>query len=552
MDVLVALGTSAAYGMSVLMWSRGMDHLYFEASATVLTLVLLGKHLEARAKRATTEALRTLTALRPQTAWLERGEGVVEVPAESVPQGQIVQVRPGERVPVDGEIVEGHSQVDESLLTGESLPVDKEPGDPVIGGSINGSGRLRVRTTHTGSESALARIIDLVQQAWSRKPAIQATVDRVAAVFVPAVMAIALLTLLGWLLVGPWDQALIHAVAVLVIACPCALGLATPAALIAGTGAAARSGILIRDADVLERAHGIDVVVLDKTGTLTEGRPELTVQEGPPEMLRLVAAAQQSSEHPLAKAILRAWEGPLPQPERFEALVGRGLLAQVEGHEILAGNPRLMQERGFEVEAPAEGGLTWVFVAIDGALVGRLGIGDRLRPEAAEAVQELKAQGVEPILLTGDNLDAAQAVAAQLGIDRVFAELLPGDKARHVQELQAQGRRVAMVGDGINDAPALAAAEVGIAMAGGTDVAMHTADLTLVRPDLRLIPAALRVASSTRRTIRQNLFWAFAYNAIGIPMAVAGLLSPVVAGAAMAASSVSVVANALRLRSWKP
>ena len=550
MDVLVALGTSAAWGMSTWLVTQGVHHLYFEASASVLTLVLLGKHLEARAKRATGQALRALTALRPERARLEKNGEVVEVPPESIAKGQVVQVRPGERLPVDGVVVEGDSEVDESMLTGESVPVSKTVDSTVTGGSLNGSGLLRVKTTHTGSDAALARIIGLVQQAQSRKPAIQATVDKVAAVFVPTVMVIALLTLVGWWAVGPWTDALIHAVAVLVIACPCALGLATPAALIAGTGAAAKAGILIADADVLEQAHGIDVVVFDKTGTLTLGKPTLVEHEGPEGMLRLVAAAQQGSEHPLARAVLNAVDAPLPRVSEFTALPGRGLQATVEGHKLLVGSARLMREKGHE--PVAFDGLTSVFVCIDGELVGRLGIGDALRPEAAEALKALTAQNVQVVLLTGDTAAAAGPVAKTLGIERVIAEVLPADKAAEVERLRAEGRQVAMVGDGVNDAPALAAASMGIAMAGGSDVAMHTADLTLMREDLRLVPASLAIARATRRTIRQNLFWAFIYNAIGIPLAVAGVLSPVVAGAAMAMSSISVLANALLLRRWKP
>ena len=547
MDVLVALGTTAAWGLSSYLLATGGEHLYYEASASVLTLVLLGKHLEARARRATTDALRALTALRPERARLERGEDVVEVPPESVAAGQIVQVLPGERVPVDGEVVEGQSEVDESLLTGESMPVEKAPGSAVTGGSLNGSGRLRVKTSRTGSSSSLARIIALVQHAQSRKPAIQAAVDRVSAVFVPAVLVIALLTLVGGSMVVPWDQAILRAVAVLVIACPCALGLATPAALIAGTGAAARAGILIRDADVLERAEGIEVVVFDKTGTLTQGQPRVLERELPEEALRLAAGAQQASEHPLARAVLDAYEGETPSPRDAKALPGRGLQATVEGQEVLIGSARLMRERGLPHEPIP--GLTTVHVAVDGAYKGRLGIGDAARAEAPEA---LAALPTDAVLLTGDSADAAQKLAQSLGLTEVHAEVLPQDKAAHIEGLVAEGRQVAMVGDGVNDAPALAAATMGIAMGGGSDVAVHTADITLMRDDLRLVPAALDIARATRRTIRQNLFWAFIYNSVGIPLAVAGLLSPAVAGGAMALSSVSVLLNALRLRRWSP
>jgi Cu+-exporting ATPase len=572
MDVLVALGTSAAFGLSVYSLATGAAgsaaHLYFEASASVITLVMLGKHLEARAKRKTTGAIRALMALRPETARVVRDGREIEVPAEAVGAGDVVVIRPGERVPVDGTILEGASHLDESLLTGESLPVARSAGDPVTGGAINGDGLLRVEATHVGAESTLAKIVRLVEDAQATKAPIQRTVDKVAAIFVPVVVAIAAVTLAGWLLAGAEaETAIIYAVAVLVIACPCALGLATPTALMVGTGAAAKAGILIKDAAALERAHAVDVVVFDKTGTLTEGRPEVravAASDGDEEgLLTLAAGAQQGSEHPLARALLRrAAELGLapPPPEAFQALPGRGLEATVGGRAVVIGSRRLMGERGVDtgpLEARAEAlegeGQTVMWVAGGaGALLGAIGVGDAPRAGAAEAIARLRRAGVEAVMLTGDNARTAQVVADQLGITRVVAEVLPGDKAAEVAALTGQGRVVAMVGDGVNDAPALAAADVGFAMASGTDVAMHTAGVTLMRPDPGLVADAIAISRATTRKIWQNLFWAFFYNVIGIPLAAFGLLSPVVAGAAMALSSVSVVSNALLLKRWRP
>ena len=580
MDLLVALGTSAAYGLSLWLLFRhaghGTPHLYFEASAAVITLVLLGKWLEGRAKRQTADAIRALNALRPATARVLRDGGEIELPVGEVRVGDLVVVRPGERLPVDGEVIAGRSHVDESLITGESLPVAKAVGEHVTGGAINGEAALTVKTLAVGTETTLARIIRLVESAQAGKAPIQRLVDRVSAVFVPVVLGIALLTFVGWLLVdGQWEAALINAVAVLVIACPCALGLATPTAIMAGTGVAAQAGILIKDAEALEVAHAVNTVVFDKTGTLTEGRPTLVAvqpAEGGPTadgLLRLAAALQQHSEHPLARAVLdraRADGLAVPAASDTRALPGRGLQGQVDGRPLALGSSRWLREQGLPagtLEANAAAletagrTVSWLVepaAAGGGAparLLGLLAFGDTVKPAARDAVARLHALGVKTVMLSGDNRGSAEAVARELGIDDCRAEVLPGDKAAAVQALRADGRTVAMVGDGINDAPALAAADVGIAMSTGTDVAMQTAGITLMRGDPRLVADALDVSRRTVATIRRGLFWAFAYNVVGIPLAAAGLLSPVIAGAAMALSSVSVVANALTLRRWK-
>ncbi|MCW5619597.1 MAG: copper-translocating P-type ATPase [Burkholderiales bacterium] len=576
MDLLVAIGTSAGYALSVyhlLVAAPGqMPHLYFEASAVVITLVLLGKLLETRAKRQTTAAIRALQALRPERARVIRNGIEHEVGIEAVRVGDELVVRPGERIPVDGEVLEGHSDVDEALITGESLPVAKQPGSRVIGASINGEGRLRLRTSAVGTETTLARIIRLVESAQARKAPIQRLVDRVSALFVPVVLGVALLTVLAWgLATGDWTQATLNAVAVLVIACPCALGLATPTAIMAGTGVAARHGILIKDAQALELAHAVRTVAFDKTGTLTEGRPTLVALEPAPgeqtdELLVLAAALQQGSEHPLAKAVLEAARAHTLMPSvaaEVRALAGRGIEGTVAGRSLQLGSRRLMQELGVDLapllhaaqKLEAEGRtLSWL--AERGTpgprLLGLLAFGDALKAGAAAAVARLQRLGVKTVMLTGDNARAAGAVAHALGVDRVEAEVLPADKARMVEGLRTGEGKVAMVGDGINDAPALAAADVGIAMATGTDVAMHTAGITLMRGDPLLVGDAIDISRHTYRKIRQNLFWAFVYNVIGIPLAACGLLSPVIAGAAMALSSVSVVGNALLLKRWRP
>ena len=569
MDLLVALGTSAAYGLSVyLMWRHpGHEPLYFEASAAVITLVLLGKFLEQRAKRQTTDAIRALNALRPGTARVLRDGAEVEVPVAQVAVGDQVVVRPGDRIPVDGEIVSGRSHVDESLITGESLPVAKAPGERVTGGAINAEGLLTLRTTAIGAETTLARIIRMVESAQAAKAPIQRVVDRVSAVFVPVVLAVAALTFAGWLLHdGNAEQALVNAVAVLVIACPCALGLATPTTLMAGTGVAARQGILIKDAEALELAHAVSVVAFDKTGTLTVGQPSIAAAlpaegTGRAELLQLAAALQRASSHPLALAVLAQAKSDglaaLPVDDA-RALPGRGVEGRVQGRALALGNARLLQERGVDGGAlaaeaqrlEAEGHtVSWL---VEGSRpLGLLAFGDRIKDSAAAAVAQLQARGIRTVMLSGDSRGAAAGVARQLGITEVHAEVLPGDKAARVQQLRADGAVVAFVGDGLNDGPALAAASVGFAMAGGADVATEAAGVTLMRGDLRLVADALDVSRRTYAKIRQGLFWAFAYNVVGIPLAAFGLLNPVIAGAAMAFSSVSVVANALTLRRWR-
>ncbi|MDE2069237.1 MAG: copper-translocating P-type ATPase [Bradyrhizobium sp.] len=570
MDLLVSLGTSAAYFYSLYLMLAGPPdtHLYFEAAAVVMALIMVGKWLEARAKRSTTAAIQALMSLRPDKARVERDGTEIEVPVAAVAVGDIVVVRPGEKLPVDGIVIGGRSEVDESLLTGESLPVGKTSGDDVTGGSINGSGLLRIEATAVGAKSILSRIIAMIENAQAKKPPVQRLVDRVAAIFVPVVVGVAVVAFLGWwLIAGNVTAGVIAAVAVMVIACPCSLGLATPTALMVGTGAAAKAGILIRDAEALERAHKLDTVVLDKTGTVTEGKPAVTdlVPNGisEEELLTLAAAAQKGSEHPLARAVLAKAEGmALPGLAEFQSYAGKGLTALVDGRQIAIGNRRLMQENGVrtdELETQAarleEQGRTVMWVAaldMAACLLGLIAVADPLKPTAAAAVRHLHAIGIETVLLTGDNERTAAAVASQLGIRRVLAGVLPAEKAAEVQRLQAEGRHVGMVGDGVNDAPALAVADIGIAMGNGADVAMQTAGITLMRGDPLLIGDAIAVSRATYDKIRQGLFWAFIYNVIGMPVAALGLLSPVIAGAAMALSSVSVVTNALLLRRWRP
>ena len=643
MDVLVALGTTAAYGSSLFGWWRtarmpGMaaGHLYFEASAVVITLVLLGKQLEARAKRQTTQALRALQALQPGTARVRHGGEDLDVPLAQLRAGDLLVVRPGERLAADGVVRVGESHVDESLVTGESLPVARRPGDRVTGGAVNGEGLLLVDITATGAESTLARIVRLVESAQEKKAPIQHLVDRVSAVFVPVVCAIALATFgAWWALGGDWQRALLDAVSVLVIACPCALGLATPAAMMAGTGVAARHGILIKDAEALEIAHDVAVVAFDKTGTLTEGRPQLVacvaVDRDAARLLSLAAAVQSGSEHPLARAVTdmaRDTHARVPRASGQRAVPGKGVAARVslplagaqvadaraaealaasvihnarqsaglagaampvadatetasddsllDGElELRLGSARWMAELGVDLQPLAARAaelqslgrtISWLAEVGDAPrLLGLVAFGDRLRDGAIEAVQRLQSAGVRAVMISGDSHASAQGVAQLLGISEVHAEVLPGEKASLVASLRslaagtARGRfarrgpvRVAMVGDGLNDAPALATADVGIAMAGGTDVAMQAAGITLMRADPRLVADALDISRRSVAKIRQNLFWAFAYNVAGIGLAAAGLLSPMVAGGAMAFSSVSVVTNALALRRWKP
>ncbi|MFM0171493.1 heavy metal translocating P-type ATPase [Paraburkholderia sediminicola] len=587
MDLLVALGTSAAYGISVYELAThpgDMMHLYFEASAVVITLVRFGKWLEARAKRQTTDAIRALNALRPDRARIRIGGEERDVPLAQVRVGTVVIVRPGERVPVDGAVLEGRTHIDESLITGESLPVPKQVADAVTAGSINGEGAIAVTTTAIGAETTLARIIRLVESAQAEKAPIQRLVDRVSEIFVPAILAIAALTLVGWLIAGAGGEtAILNAVAVLVIACPCALGLATPAAIMAGTGVAARHGVLIKDAEALETAHRVTIVAFDKTGTLTLGRPSVTAFEpiggiSRDEALALAAAVQRHSDHPLARAVVKAYEAAdtngdgadasiqtlARQASAARAVAGRGVEADVDGRTLALGSTRWLNELGIRLppaltarahELEAAGNtVSWLMQRDPQAPVALalIAFGDTVKPTARAAVERLAQMGIESVLVTGDNRGSAASVAKALGIDEFHAEVLPDDKARVIRDLKIRSAGiVAMAGDGINDAPALAAADIGIAMATGTDVAMHAAGITLMRGDPALVADAIDISRKTWRKIQQNLFWAFVYNLIGIPLAAFGLLNPMLAGAAMAFSSVSVVTNALLLRTWR-
>ena len=566
MDVLVVLGTTAAYFYSwylLLVLGEAADgELYFEASAVIITLVLVGKHMESRAKRATTDAIRKLMELRPPTARLRRTGGEVEVPVAQVAVGDVALVRPGERVPVDGEVIEGASEVDESLLTGEVLPVPKRVGDRVTGGSVNTVGHLHVYASAVGEDGTLARIARLVEQAQSGKARVQRLVDRVSGFFVPVVIAIALVTLAAWLLAtGNFEAALIAAVSVLVIACPCALGLATPTAIMTGTGAAARAGILIRDVDTLERAPRITTVVFDKTGTLTAGRPQVTavlpVGDGPvaadADLLRVAASVQQASEHPLARAVVAAAEArdiELSPVQDFRNHVGLGVSGRVAGEDVRVGNVAFVPEAAAANCDIGEHTVSWV--AVGATLRGALTFADAPRAGARDAVERLRALDIRVVVLSGDAPAAVRRFAAELGIDDARGGVRPQDKAAVVRELADAGERVAMVGDGVNDAPALAAADVGIAIGGGTDLAMETAGVTLMRPQPALVAGTVAASRVTFRKIKQNLFWAFFYNVLGLPMAALGYLSPALAGAAMAFSSVCVVGNSLLLRRWKP
>ncbi len=565
MDVLVAMGSSAAYLYSLyILWAGGTE-FYFETSAIIITLILLGKLLEAVAKGRTSEAIRKLMGLRAKTAVVIRDGREREIPVEDVEVGDLVRVRPGEKIPVDGVVVEGRSAVDESMLTGESIPVDKKAGDEVIGATINKEGTLLFRATKVGAETALAQIIRFVEEAQGAKAPIQRLADRISGVFVPAVVLIAVATFLLWFFVldpGNVERAILNLTAVLVIACPCALGLATPTSIMVGTGKGAEGGILFKGGQHVENAHRIDTVVLDKTGTITRGEPAVTdvqslggVTEA--ELLRIAASAEQPSEHPLAQAILRSAQEREIEPspaEEFRAVPGKGIEAVVEGKRVLIGTRRWLEECGIsfsEAEAiqSLEGeGKTVMLVAVEGAPAGWIAVADVVKPTSAEAIREMTAMGLQVWMLTGDNERTARVIARQVGIDHVQAEVMPGDKAEVVKRLQGEGRRVAMVGDGINDAPALAVADLGMAIGTGTDVAIEAADVTLMRGDLKAIPAAIRLSRLTMRNIKQNLFWAFFYNAVGIPIAAAGYLAPWVAAAAMAFSSVSVVSNSLRLK----
>ena len=574
MDVLIAMGTSAAYFFSLYnvffetVPAGMMKDLYFEASAIIITLILLGKYLEAVAKGKTSEAIKKLAQLQAKTARVVRQGEEMDIPIEEVELGDIVVVRPGEKVPVDGKIIEGNSSLDESMLTGESLPTDKKAGDLVFGATINKFGVFKFEATRVGKDTALAQIIKMVEDAQGSKAPIQKIADQVAGVFVPVVLVIAVGTFVAWYFTGAGiNKSLISAVAVLVIACPCALGLATPTAIMVGTGKGAENGILIKGGEHLEMAYKVNTVILDKTGTITKGKPEVTdvirlglLDENT--ILKMAAQAEKSSEHPLGVAVYEKGKqqyGQLNDPESFTAIPGKGVTAVIDAQEILVGTRKLMMGRGIATDAIEKDivsledqGKTAMIMAVNGKLESILAVADTLKDSSQEAIADLQDMGIEVYMITGDNQRTANAIARQVGITTVLAEVLPENKAHEVEKLQAQGKTVAMVGDGINDAPALATADIGMAMGTGTDVAMEAADITLMRGDLRTIPAAIRLSRQTIRKIKQNLFWAFIYNIIGIPFAALGMLNPIIAGAAMAFSSVSVVTNSLSLKRYNP
>lgn len=575
MDLLVAIGTSAAYGLSLYQLITGhYDHLYFESSVVIITLILVGKWLESRAKHQTTQAIEALSALRPEVALVRQGDHEISLPISQVKVNDIVVIKPGERIPVDGIIMEGASSSDESMLTGESFPVNKTVNDVVTGGTINGEGLIIVKTTAIQSDSKLSKIIEMVESAQAKKAPIQRIVDRISAIFVPVILIIALITLLAWgIIYHDWQQALLHAVAVLVIACPCALGLATPTAIMVGTGVAARQGILIKDAEALETLHNVNTVAFDKTGTLTEGKPDLVEidvvgTETPDQILSLAASMQAGSEHPLAKAMLSKAK-QYDYAKNITSVTGSGVMATIDNTEYYLGSLRWMKSLNAyfvnmddKIDELTSKGYTISFLAKQQAedsvvILALFGFADVIKPEARNAIDALHQLHVNTVMLTGDNQQAANYVGQQLNLDKVIAEVLPQDKANYIYQLQKESHtntnnQVAMVGDGINDAPALAAADIGIAMGTGTDVAMHTASITLMRGNLYLIADAIDISRRTYNKIKQNLFWAFFYNLIGIPLATFGFLNPMIAGAAMALSSVSVVTNALLLKRWKP
>ncbi len=574
MDFLIALGTTVAYVYSVAVlffpWVLPVKveerDVYFEVSAVIIAFVLLGKYMEEIIKKRSSAAVRKLLDLKPATASVIREGQEMEVPAESVMVGDICVIRPGQKIPTDGEVVEGHSSVDESMLTGESMPVDKAPGVQVIGGTLNRTGLLHCKATRVGAETALAQIIKMVEEAQASTAQIQRIADQVTAKFVPAVVIIAFVAFFGWWLAGNFPQALLSFIAVLIISCPCALGVATPAALMVGVGKGAEAGILIRGGEVLERAQKLTTVIFDKTGTLTRGEPNVTdiVPLGAAteeEALRLAAAVEAGSEHPLGEAIVRAAQHrtiALPKVTGLEAIPGHGIRGEVDGHKVLLGNRRLFAREGIDAAAAEAAmtrleheGKTAMLVGADGKLAGVIAVADTLKPEAKEAIAALALEKIEVVMLTGDNQRTAQAIARELGIEKVIAEVLPGDKAKVVQDLQRQGKSVAMVGDGVNDAPALAVADIGIAIGSGSDVAKETGGIILIKNDVRDVVAAIRLSRATMRKIKQNLFWAFIYNSIGIPVAALGFLSPIIAAAAMALSSLSVIVNSALLKRAK-
>ncbi|MFB3827805.1 MAG: heavy metal translocating P-type ATPase [Bryobacteraceae bacterium] len=551
MNTLIALGTGAAFLYSLAVTLSGGGAVYYEAAAVIITLILLGRLLESRAKGRASEAIRRLMDLQPKMARVERFGAELEIPVEQVEAGDLIIVRPGEKIAVDGVVRQGESAVDEAMLTGESMPVDKKPGDAVYGGTLNRAGAFRFEARKVGRATALAQMIEMVKRAQGSRAPVARLADVVSGYFTLGVLAAAGVTFAAWLFFAPLETALVNFVAVLIIACPCALGLATPTAIMVGAGRGAERGVLIKGGEALETADGIDTIVLDKTGTITLGKPEVTdviALNGwsGQDLLRLAGGAERHSEHPLAHAIRERAGDALPEPERFEAVAGAGVRARVEGREVTVGRPAGASYP--ELERLAAEGKTAVLVLVDGAPAGVIGIADTVKPEAAEAVRRLHAMGLEVWMITGDNRRTADAVAARVGIHNVLAGVLPDRKAAEIERLQALGRKVAMVGDGINDAPALAEADLGIAIGTGTDAAMEAAGVTLMRGDLNGVVTALHLARRTMRVIRQNLFWAFAYNTVGIPLAALGLLSPVLASAAMALSSVTVVTNSLRLK----
>lgn len=571
MDFLIALGTSVAYFFSVavvffpdvLPVKVDEREVYFEVSAVIIAFVLLGKYMEEIIKKRSSAAVRKLMDLWPAVAHVIRDGREEEIPAEAIMVGEVVIVRPGERIPTDGEVLEGASSVDESLLTGESMPVEKAPGAKLIGGTLNRSGMLRFTATRIGKDTALAQIIRLVEEAQTSTAQVQRLADQVTGYFVPAVVGVAFLAFFGWWLAGDFPQALLAFIAVLIISCPCALGVATPAALMVGVGKGAEAGILIRGAEVLERARNLNVVVFDKTGTLTRGAPKITdiVPFGgqmEADVLRLAAAVEVGSEHPLGEAIVRAAQMrslTVPAVSAFNSIAGHGISGTVEGRPVLLGNRRLLLQEKVTIDSAEQDmtrlereGKTAMLVAAGGVLIGVIAVADTIKPEAKEAVAALRQEGIEVIMLTGDNNRTAQAIGRELGIDRIIAEVLPGDKAKIIKDLQSQNKMVAMVGDGVNDAPALATADIGIAIGSGSDVAKETGGIILIKNDVREVVLAIRLSRLTLRKIKQNLFWAFIYNAIGIPIAALGYLNPIIAAAAMALSSLSVIVNSAMLK----